>query len=341
MNYSYILRRFALAFFVILGIITITFTLSRIIIPGDPAYIWAGGLTSDAISQETLDNITQKYHFDEPLWKQYFYYIWGVLHLDLGDSPADGRPVTVSIFRFLPNTITLIIASLIISIGVGIPLGIISAYKRDEAVDHISRLVALVGVSIPAFLLALVLQWTFYYELSLLPPGGILGEQYSLTRFTGIVPIDALLNLNIMAFFSSIKYLILPSVCLGTILMASTMRLTRNSMLDVLSKEYMRTARMKGLRERVILLKHGLKNALIPVITFIGIQFAALFQGVFVVEVIFQYPGIGRYTVISAIKFFDIPAIMAITLMVGVMFVTVNLIIDILYTYLNPEINIG
>ena len=199
MNYSYILRRFALAFFVILGIITITFVLSRVVIPGDPAYIWAGGLTSDAISQETIDNITKKYHFDEPLWKQYFYYIWGVFILDLGDSPADGRPVTVSIFRFLPNTIGLIITSLIISISVGIPLGIISAYKRDEAVDHVSRLVALVGVSIPAFLLALVLQWTFYYELSLLPPGGILGEQYSLTRFTGIVPIDALLNLNIIS----------------------------------------------------------------------------------------------------------------------------------------------
>lgn len=344
---DYILRRFLLLIPVLIGITFITFFLTHNIPNYDPAAAWLKDKTSPA----ARELIVKQHHLDEPVVVQYFYYINDLVHLDLGNSASEGgRPVTDALRDYFPATIELTVTSLIICIFIGIPLGIISAIKKDKLPDHIVRIFSLAGISIPVFWFALILQYIFYMQLDLLPLGGRLplGDtppQFNLPLLTdihstGLYTVDSLLAGDFNLFLQVITHLILPGFCLAFIQLAIITRMTRSSMLEAMTQDFIRTARSKGLSERVVIFKHALRNALITTTTVVGLMFGGLLAGAVLTETIFFWPGIGRYST-HAIISMDYPSIMGFTLMIAIIYVFTNLLVDILYAYLDPRIKYG
>ena len=301
---QYIIRKLLIAIPTMVGISAIVF-FAMAFAPGDPAELSLG----DQATPGMVAQLREEWGLNKPLVLQYLNFLKNSLRGDFGRSFRTGRPVVEEIFSRFPATAQLAVGALMVSIFIGIPVGIISAVKRYSIMDNLSMLVALLGVSMPVFWTGIILILFFAHYLNLFPTSG----------------------------YGTLKHLILPSVTLGMASSAVIARMTRSSMLEVLSQDYIRTAKAKGLREILIITKHALKNALIPVITVVGIHVGVLLGGAVVVETVFAWPGVGRLMVTSILAR-DYALVRAATLLIAAVFVTVNLIVDMLYGFLNPRI---
>lgn len=322
---------------VIIGISVITFTISRVM-PSNPAQAWAG----TRAKAEQVAEAEKILGLDKPLYMQYFIYIKGLLHGDLGKSINTKREVLHDIKLFFPATLELTAISLLVAILIGIPLGIISAIKRNSVIDHLLRGISISGVSIPIFWLAIMLQILFFQKLDLLPLEGVTSFEthlnYPLERITGMFLFDSLLTRNWEVLKEVLIHMILPVICLTYASLATITRMTRSSMLEVLNKDFIKAEKAYGLSQIVVVYKHCLKNALVPITSVVGLTFGYLLGGSILVESVFSWPGIGRYTV-SAITRVDYPAIMGVTLIYALSYIVINFIVDILHAYIDPRIS--
>jgi len=332
--WRYVIRRFLTIIPVLFGISILVFGFLRLI-PGDPAVAMLG----ERATPESIARVRENLGLDKPLYEQYLIYLGKALHGDLGVSILRGDPVTQDLLRRFPATIELALSAILVSLLVGIPAGLISAARRNSIFDNVSRLVALTGVSMPIFWLGLMLAWFFGVTLHWLPTGGPMSTEISMSyhRLTGLVLLDAFLQWDLALLGDRLRHLLLPAVALGTIPMAIIARMTRSSMLEVLSQDYIRTAHAKGLHERSVIIRHALKNALLPIITVVGLQVGRLLSGAILTETIFSWPGIGLWTY-EAIQSRDYPIVQGATLFIAFIFVMVNLTVDILYAAVDPRI---
>ena len=329
-----IVRRLMFLVFVLFGLSLITFGLSRVI-PGDPARLVAGPRSS----AESVAKIREQYGFDDPLPEQYVRYMRGILTLDLGDSTSTRRPVTDDLRQYLPATAELAFAAFVLSLIVGLPLGVLSAVRPNSIIDNVGRLVSISGLAMPSFWLALMLQVLFFSKLGWLPDGQRLPIGVDPPgQITSFYTVDALLHGDLHLFWLAAKHLFLPAVVLGYGSLAVVTRMVRGGMLEILGQDYIRTARAKGLAERAVIIRHALKNALLPTLTVVGLQIGILLSGAVLVEIVFSWPGLGRYAV-TGVNQFDYNAIMGTTLLIALVYVLVNLVVDVLYVVIDPRIN--
>ncbi|MCD6127730.1 MAG: ABC transporter permease [Methanomicrobia archaeon] len=334
---DYIIRRLILLIPILLGVTLLTFTVSHII-PADVARVFAGG---EKANPETIARIRAEMHLDDPLYKQYYYYLNDLIHGNLGKSYSENRPVVDAIKQYFPATAELTVLAMLLAIPIGIITGIISAVRRNQWIDHVTRLIAITGVSIPIFWLALMLQIAFAYKYPILPLDSRLGiDVMAPKHITGLYIFDSLVTGNFAALKSSIYHLILPAFTLGYASLGIILRITRSSMLEIVRSDYIRTARAKGLKERTVIYKHALRNALIPTLTVSGLIFAGLLGGAVLTETIFNWPGMGRFAV-NAVNNLDFSSVMGFTVIMAIIMVTANLIVDILYSVLDPRIRLG
>jgi peptide/nickel transport system permease protein len=308
---------------------------------GDPAAAWLSEKTAG--QEKAVQEIRRIHHLDDPLVVQYYYYLVDLSKLDLGRTGRNegGRPVVECLKDYFPATLELAFLGMIFALVVGIPLGIISAIYKDTIFDHIVRIFALIGVSMPIFWLGLILKYWISYKFNILPLDGRL--PYTVIpppEVTGMYTVDSILAGQWDTFFIALRYAILPSICLGMITMAILARMMRSSMLETMTQDYIRTARAKGLSKRIVILKHALRNALTPTTTVAGLAFGGLLTGAVMTETIFAWPGIGRYSV-NAIGATDFASIMGFALLVVLVYVISNLLVDILYVYLDPRVKYG
>lgn len=333
---GFLLRRVVGIAAVMIGVSVITFAISHVI-PADPV---AAALGDHATDQQ-IAAFRAEYHLDRPLPEQYLTYVDGILHGDLGRSIRTRRPVAADLADSFPATLELSFAALFVSLLVGIPAGIWSAIYRGRPPDIIVRIAALAGGSLPVFWLGLIVIGLFYYQLGWFPGGGRLDTFVSPppTR-TGLYVVDSILALDVDALRSSLVHLVLPALTLGYFSTAVIARMTRSSMLEVLGQDYIRTARAKGLAERLVVLRHGLRNALIPTVTVIGLTFGSLLSGAVLTETIFSWPGLGRYATASAVSL-DFPAVLGVTLLAAIVYPVANLAVDVAYYWLDPRIQRG
>jgi dipeptide transport system permease protein len=329
----YILRRLALIVPTLIGITICTFGFVRLI-PVDPILAMAG---ERGVTAERYAELVIKYGYDRPLWEQYGIYLSQIFRGDFGTSMVSHRPVIADFLTLFPATIELSFFALVIAIVIGIPLGIIAAVKRGSWIDQGLMGTALVGYSMPIFWWGLLLIILFSTTLGWTPVSGRIALQFFLKPITGFMTIDSLLYGNWAAFNSALRHLILPSIVLGTIPLAVIARQTRSAMLEVMGEDYVRTARAKGLPDRRVVGLHALRNALIPVVTTIGLQVGLLLGGAILTETIFSWPGIGRWMVESIFKR-DYSVVQSGLLLIAVIVMVVNLAVDILYGAINPRI---
>jgi peptide/nickel transport system permease protein len=330
---TYIARRFFTLLLVLFGMSLLTFTITRLI-PSDPARA-AAGMDADLA---TLEAVRHDLGLDRPLPEQYIRYVTGVLRGDLGMSSMNRQPVMNDIKQFLPASIELAVVSILICVPVGVALGIVTALKAGGLTDAVTRVFAIFGVSMPVFWLALLFQLIFYRELRWFPAAGRLGPLFSPPPpVTNLYLVDTLLSQNWEAFKSAVQHIVLPAFTLAVANIAVITRMTRSSLMEVMGQDYIRTARAKGVAEWLIISRHALKNAMVPVVTTIGLQLGALIAWVFLVETIFSWPGIGSYTV-RAIMDADFNAVMGVTLITSFIYVAINLAVDISYVILDPRI---
>lgn len=330
---TFIFRRLLGMVAVLAGVSVITFAVSYTI-PADPAIVALG----DHATDDQIAAFRAEHGLDQPVPQQYLNYVTRLLHGDLGDSLRTRRPVAADLRDFFPATLELSLASLVVALLIGIPAGIWSAVSRNRLPDHIIRVVSLAGGSLPVFWLGLILIGIVYGKLGWLP-GGARIDQFVKppTNITGLFLVDSLATGNLMALGSSLRHLILPALTLGYFSTAVIARMTRSSMLDVLRQDYMLAARAKGLPQSLTILRHGLRNALIPVLTIVGVTLGNLLSGAVLTETIFSWPGIGRYATASAISL-DFPAVMGVTLVAAVVYSVASLVVDISYHWLDPRI---
>jgi peptide/nickel transport system permease protein len=329
-----IIRRLIFLVFVLFGLSVVTFSLSHIV-PGDPARLMAG----PRASKSAVEKIRKKYGLDDPVPVQYVEYVKKVLHGDFGDSFTSRRPVSQDLKKYLPATLELGLYAFIISTIIGVPLGVLSAVKRDKWPDHVARFISISGLALPVFWLAIMAQFLFFGKLGWLPDGGRLPIGADTPRtITGLYTVDALLTGEWNIFLTALKHLALPALVLAYGSLAVITRMVRGGMLEVLTQDYIRTARAKGVAANSVVFGHALKNALLPTVTSLGLQIGLLLSGAFLVEIVFSWPGIGRYAV-AAIPRLDYNATMATTLIIAFVFVLMNLVVDILYLFLDPRIS--
>ncbi|HHT09079.1 MAG TPA: ABC transporter permease [Candidatus Atribacteria bacterium] len=317
---------------VLIGVSILIFVIVRLT-PGDPARILAG----EHATEEYVQATRERWGLDKPMYVQYYIWFKSLLRGDLGRSITTHSPVVEEIFNRFPATLELSLFAMFLAIVIGILAGIISAIRQYHFFDYFSMTIALFGISMPVFWLGLMLMFVFGLWLDILPISGRINVMIPLQNITGLYVLDSILTLNFQALGSSLLHLILPSIALGTIPMAMIARITRSSMLEIIRQDFIRTERAKGLPERMVIFKHALKNALIPIITVIGMEFGLLLGGAILTETVFAWPGLGRYTV-DAVYARDYPAIQGSVLFIAFIFVLVNLITDVLYAYINPRI---
>ncbi len=356
--HRYIFQRLFLSIPVLLGILFVTFALARLI-PGDPCRAVLGERATDAICNDFI----RRHGLDQPIPVQFATYLGEILQGDLGDSIRFNRPVTALLVERLPMTVELSLSALLVSITIGIPLGIISAVRHNTTVDVATMVGANIGVSMPVFWLGLMLAYVFSILLKdtllWLPPSGRLTSgvdlrplyetwqlnasgnwKTALEFFSNMYVFNALVTGNIPALMDALRHLILPALALGTIPMALIARITRSSLLEVLGQDYVRTARAKGLKPWPVVMKHSLRNALLPIVTVTGLSFGGLLSGAVLTESIFGLTGVGR-TLYDAITARDYVIVQGFTLVIAVMFVVINLLTDLTYGYLDPRIRLG
>lgn len=357
--FSYIAKRLAASIPVLLGILFVTFALARLL-PSDPCRAALGERATDTICNDFI----RRNGLDRPIPTQFGIYLNDIVHGDLGRSFRYGRPVTDLLIERLPVTIELALAALIFATIVGVLLGMVSAVRRNSLIDVGTMLIANIGVSMPVFWLGLMLAYIFALLLKgtpfWLPPSGrnsagmtipTLIEAWKLnvqpgglrtflTFISNMHLVTSVLTLNWKGFLDTAQHLILPAAALGTIPMALIARMTRSSLLDVLSLDYIRTARAKGLQERKVVLRHGMRNALIPIVTIVGLSLGTLLGGAVLTETIFNLTGVGR-TLFDAIQARDYTIVQAFTLIIAVGYVLINLVVDVLYAFLDPRVRLS
>jgi peptide/nickel transport system permease protein len=328
-----IARRLAFMVFVVWGVTLVTFFLSRVV-PGDPAKLLAGPKASPT----EVAHIRSIYGLDDPLLVQYQRYLGDLLHGNLGVSFVTRRNVTTDIATFLPATLELAGYALLIGFLAALVVGTVAGYRRGTALDAGGRLLAIAGLSVPAFWLALLLQLLLHTRLGWFPLGGRLAAATAAPpKLTGIITLDSLLTLHVGAFFDALWHLALPVFTLAAGVFGLMTRIVRTSLLEVVGEDYVRTAESKGLSRWRVLRRHVLRNSLLPTVTVLGLEFGLLASGVFVVEGVFQWPGLGNYA-FNAIQASDYNATLGATLVIAVAYVITNLIVDVAYLYLDPRI---
>jgi peptide/nickel transport system permease protein len=317
---------------VLLLVLAIIFALARLI-PGDPAVTLLGpGATAAQI-----EALRAQLRLDEPAPLQFLHYLEGLLRGDLGRSLKTGAPVLQEVLLRLPATLELAVAATLVALLIGVPVGVVSALRPDTLLDHLVRLVSLAGVSMPAFLLAVVLQLVFAIQLGWLPVSGRTSPFFLDEAVTGFALPDALLAGDAEAAADAALHLVLPVAVLAAFLAATIGRFVRNAMLEVLQEDYIRTARSKGLPERSVVFGHALRNALLPALTILGLKFAELLGGAILTETVFAWPGIGRY-MFDAIRNRDYPVVQGATLVFALLFMLVSLGVDLLHGLLDPRV---
>ncbi|OZS76806.1 peptide ABC transporter permease [Tetzosporium hominis] len=329
---NYIGRRLLQLIPVLLGMTFVVFMIIRAI-PGDPAQVILGQLAS----KEAVEALRAKLGLDNPWYIQYFEYLGGLFQGNLGESLRTAQPVAQEVWPYLAATFELAFFAILIAVIIGVNAGIISAWFQNSWFDYTAMVLALVGVSMPIFWLGLMEQWIFAIELGWLPTSGREDVRNPISPQTGFYILDTILQGRFDQLGTVLKHLILPGIALATIPMAIIARMTRSSMLEVMRSDYIRTARAKGQKMFWVVYKHALKNAVIPVLTVIGLQMGLLLGGAILTETIFSWPGIGRY-VYEAIQFRDYPVIQSGILIIAFIFVMINLIVDILYGLIDPRI---
>jgi peptide/nickel transport system permease protein len=328
----YAIRRGLTIVPVLLGVSVLVFSFIHLI-PGDPALTMLG----ERATPEKVAEVRARLGLDRPIWQQYVLYIGNAVRGDLGVSIVRGDPVASDLLRRFPATVELAMAAIVVAIALGIPIGVASAVWRNSPLDSLARLGALTGVSMPIFWLGLVLAWFFGVELRILPTGFRLASGTSFVPWTNFVFLDAALQGDWATLADAIRHLILPALALATIPLAVIARMTRASMLEVLSREYIRTAEAKGLSRRAVILRHALRNALLPVLTVVGLQVGRLLAGAILTETIFSWPGIGLW-VYESIESRDYAIVQGVSLFIAVIVVGVNLVTDVLYAAVDPRI---
>jgi peptide/nickel transport system permease protein len=318
----------------LIGITLLSFIVSHSV-PSDPL---VANLGQRAMSDPTVvAAFKAEWGLDRPPPEQYWTYLKNLAQGNLGKSIKNRRPVLEDLKAFLPATIELALSSIVVGMTLGVTFGVISAVNRNKLIDHVVRFVSLIGVSVPVFWMSLILLFVFYKELGWVSgPGRLDPGVTAPPRLTGLFTIDALAAGQFAIFRNAVSHLILPALALGTLSAGLLTRVTRSSMLEVLSLDYVRTARAKGLRERAVVLKHALRNALVPVVTVIGLSFANLLAGTVLTENIFAWPGIGRYAFQSSTTL-DFQSIMGVSLLIATIFVVINFVTDVLYFVLDPR----
>ncbi|OJF16733.1 MAG: peptide ABC transporter permease [Bacillaceae bacterium G1] len=331
-----VLERILAAIPIMLGVALIVFLFMRLT-PGDPIDLMMGNMGN--VTQEEIDALRAQYHLDKPLHIQLQQYFLDLLRGDLGTSIKKNKPVSELIAETLPATIELALAATFFAVLIGIPIGVISAVKQNSLLDRLSMGASFFGISMPPFWLGIVLIMIFSVQLGWTPVKGRLDFGVEVQTITGMYVLDSLLTLNWAGFKSAIIHLILPAVTLGASMAAILARVTRSSMLEALRSDYVTLARAKGLPEWKVIVKHALRNALIPTVTVTGLEIGVLLGGNMIVETVFGWPGLGRLAV-EGIFNRDYPLVQGVVMFYAFTFVVANLIVDILYTYLNPKMQL-
>ena len=329
---KYTLKRLLMAIPVIWGILTLVFVLMRMF-SANPAYLLLGQrATADRVAE-----LTAYLGLDQPIWKQYIIYLGQVLHGDLGTSLFSSQPVMKELLGFLPATVELALFAVIIASIIGVTLGVICAVKQNSALDRVSQVAGLVGISLPRFWLGLMLIIAFAVNLKWLPVSGRFDFMAQTKSVTGFKILDSIITRDWKALGSTFRYLLLPGITIAITSVGTIMRYTRSVMLETIRQDYIRTARAKGLRESTVVVRHALKNALIPIVTVIGMELSGLLGGSVLAETIFAWPGIGKY-VVDGINNSDYAVVQGGCMLVAVISVFMNLIVDLMYGALDPRI---
>jgi len=330
---TFILRRLLLLIPIMLGLTVLVFLFIRLL-PGDPA----GAILGERATPESIERVRTALGLDRPLIEQYWEYVSGLARLDLGTSFITNRDVTDDFLQRFPATIELTAAAMLFALTLGIPLGMLTAKRRGSWIDSAGTVVSLIGISIPIFFLGLMLKFLFAINWPILPDSGRIDLiLYSIPRVTNLMIVDTLLAGEWGGFIDALRHLILPGIALGTIPLAIIMRITRASVIDVLNEDYVRTANAKGLPSAVVDNRHVLRNALLPVVTVIGLQMGLLLGGAILTETIFGWGGVGKW-IYDAVVNNDYQVIQSGVLVLAVIFVLVNLAVDVSYAFLNPRI---
>ncbi len=329
----YVLRRLGYLIFVLLGASFLVFFLAQAI-PADPAREAMG----EYATNEQVEAYRHERGLDRPIVVQYAIYLNRLLRVDLGTSVMTGEPVVKELFRYLPATVELAAASLVVSVVLGIFLGVASAAKRGYFTDQFSRAFALFGMSMPVFWFGLMLQLIFYRHLAILPIGHRVNVEFNAPpAITGFLTVDSLMAGDLTMFGNALFHLVLPSIVLASGSLASIARITRSNLLEVLRSEYVRTARSKGLAERTVIYKHAFRSTLVPVVTIIGLQVGHMFSGAVLAETVFTWPGIGRWAVSGILKG-DVPVVMGVALFTTAVYSLINLLVDLSYPLIDPRL---
>jgi peptide/nickel transport system permease protein len=335
---EYVLRRLVMAVFVLVSVSILTFLIARVI-PSDPAAAWVGPHPK----QEQIERVRELLGLDRPLYEQYLRYMDGLLHGNLGTSIITHQPIVTDLKVYLPATLELVVAAMLIAVVIGLPLGVLSGANKGSWLDHSTRFISVAGVSIPTFWLGLILQLLFFSWLGLLPLSGRSSTEVALFHpvepITGFYLIDSLLEGNGVAFKDGLFHLVLPAFTLASFAIGLTIRMTRSTMIEVLSEKYILAARAAGIPERTVLFVLTLKNAIVPTITLLGLTFVYSLTGAILVEVIFSWPGLGTY-VTSAVLSLDFPVIVSVTIVVTVFYVFINLVLDLTQAMIDPRISL-
>ncbi len=331
--FSFLLKRISVVIPTFLGVTLLTFSLIRMI-PGDPVELMAGERGVDPIRHAQL---LAQMGLDKPLLVQYWHYLIGIFHGDLGTSIVTRAPVIREFFTLFPATLELSTCAMIIAVCIGLPAGIIAAVRRGKATDYTVMGLSLTGYSMPIFWWGLLLILLFSVGLGWTPVSGRISATYWVDEVTGFMLIDSFISNEAGAFISAVRHLILPSIVLATIPLAVIARMTRSAMLEVLREDYIQVARAKGLPMWLVVCVHALRNALIPVITVIGLQVGVLMAGAILTETIFSWPGVGKW-MLDSIYRRDYPSVQGGILLIACMVIIVNLTVDIFYGVVNPRI---
>ena len=331
---QYIGRRLLNLIPVLLGITLLVFTFLHLI-PGDPAIVMAG----ERATPEQVATLREQLGLNQPLPLQYLIFLSNLLRFNFGTSIITGVPIAQEIKIRWPATFELSVAAMLLATIIGIPAGVVAAVRKNSLIDNLTMSSSLLGVSLPIYWLGLLLIYLFSVNLHWLPPSGRLSIDagFNFKLITGFYVLDTVLQGNFQAFKDVLAHLLLPAITLGTIPLAILARITRSAMLEVLSQDYIRTARAKGLLERWVIFKHALKNALLPVVTIIGLQFGTLLSGAILTETIFSWPGIGSW-IYEGILSRDYPVVQGGVVFVAITFVIINLLVDLSYALLDPRI---
>jgi len=334
--FAYFIRRLFFVIFVVWGVTFATFFISQVV-PADPALAALG----DNAREDQIKEFRQRNGLDKPAYVQYAVYMGKLLRGDLGQSLRTSRPVADDLREFFPATVELSLAAFLIAILIGVPFGIVAALTQNRLPDVTVRILALLGGATPVFFLGILLLQVFHGQLGWFPGPGRL-DPYSISppRVTGFMTLDTLLAHDFRTFVDSLYHLVLPAVVLGSASAALLARMTRGAMLEVLSQDYIRTARAKGAASSRVIRRHAAKNAALPILTVLGGLLGSLLSGAVLTETIFSWPGIGRYVTTSASSL-DFPAVMGVTLLAGLTYALINLAVDLLYAYIDPRIKYG